>query len=83
MQELELELELERKWLENHEIYYIGAAELPLRCPRCTPLLGWRYLYSAPSMFNRGCLLAFKKFSYFSLYLAKHNIKELWDCQNN
>ena len=27
-------------------IYYIGAAELPLRFPRCAPLLGWRYLYS-------------------------------------
>ena len=26
-------------------IYYIGAAELPLRFPRCAPLLRWRYLY--------------------------------------
>ena len=25
---------LEQKWLENREIYYIGAAELPLRFPR-------------------------------------------------
>ena len=36
---------LEQKWLRNHETYYIGAAELPFRFPRCTPLLGWRYLY--------------------------------------
>ena len=36
---------LEQKWLENHEIYYIGAAELPLRFTNCAPLLGWRYLY--------------------------------------
>ena len=30
---------LEQKLLVNHEIYYIGAAELPLRFPRCAPLL--------------------------------------------
>ena len=35
--------------LENHEIYYIGAAELPLRFTHCAPLLGWRYLQSSPS----------------------------------
>ena len=29
----------EQKWLENHEVYYIGAAELPLRFTHCTPLL--------------------------------------------
>ena len=39
---------LEQKWLENHEIYYIGAAELPLKFPHCVPLLGWRYLYPPP-----------------------------------
>ena len=37
----------EQKWLENHEIDYIGAAELPLRFPRCAPLLGWRHLLVA------------------------------------
>ena len=35
---------LEQKRLENHDIYYIGATELPFRFPRCAPLLGWRYL---------------------------------------
>ena len=39
---------LEQKWLENNDIYYIGAAELPFRFPRCAPLLGWRYLYVRP-----------------------------------
>ena len=29
---------LEQKWLENHEIYFIGAAELPLRFTHCAPL---------------------------------------------
>ena len=43
---------LEQKWLENHEIYYIGAAELPLRFPRCAPLLGWRYLYLRLTFFS-------------------------------
>jgi hypothetical protein len=33
-----------QKQLENHDIYYIGAAELPLRFTYCAPLLGWRYL---------------------------------------
>ena len=28
-------------------------------------------------------VFSIKKFSYFSLYLAKRNIKELWDGQNN
>ena len=29
---------LEQKWLENLDIYSIGAAELPLEFPNCTPL---------------------------------------------
>ena len=29
---------LEQKWLENHEIYYIGAAELPLEFTNGVPL---------------------------------------------
>ena len=29
---------LEQKWLENHEIYYIGAAEWHLRWQNCAPL---------------------------------------------
>ena len=29
---------LEQKWLENHEIYYIGAAELPLEFTNGAPL---------------------------------------------
>ncbi len=29
---------LEQKWLENHEIYYIGAAELPLEFTYGAPL---------------------------------------------
>ena len=37
---------LEQKRLENHKIYSIGVAELPLRFTHCPPLLGWRYLYS-------------------------------------
>ena len=34
----------ERARAKMARIYYIGAAELPLRFPRCAPLLGWRYL---------------------------------------
>ena len=41
---------LEQKRLENHEIYYIGAAELPLKFTHCAPLLGWRYLYPVHSV---------------------------------
>ena len=32
-----MESVLEQKWLENHDIYYIGATELPFRFPRCAP----------------------------------------------
>ena len=35
---------LEQKRLENHDIYYIGATELPFRFPRCAPLLGQDFL---------------------------------------
>jgi hypothetical protein len=35
---------LEAKRLENHEIYYIEAAELPLRFTHGAPLLGWKEL---------------------------------------
>jgi hypothetical protein len=35
---------LGQKWLENHEIYYIEAAEYALGFQHCAPLLGWRYL---------------------------------------
>ena len=33
-------------------IYYIGAAELPLRFPRCATLLGWRYLQQELTFFS-------------------------------
>ena len=42
---------LEQKRLENHEIYYIGPAELPLKFTHCSPLLGWRYLYCIYTLF--------------------------------
>ena len=29
---------IQKKWLENLDIYSIGAAELPLEFPNCTPL---------------------------------------------
>jgi hypothetical protein len=35
---------LEQKQLENHDIYYIGAAEQHFRFTHAAPLLGWRYL---------------------------------------
>ena len=40
---------LEQKGLENHEIYYIEAAEQALGFQHCAPLLGWKYLNSITS----------------------------------